>query len=130
MVLQVRLVVREVIAIHKMVKKRMLTFTVKLQRILGTSSLGDKEEEEIFIPGYLVENMTVASYDLGKEIMSSAQVYLLGTDMNKIDANDTVSVGTMKNNIFVPIVKDKQILRRDNYYKPNNQADVGVLYLS
>ena len=38
------------------VKARMFTFTVKLRRMVGASSLGDKEYDIITIPGYLMES--------------------------------------------------------------------------
>lgn len=117
------------------VKERMFTFTVQLQRMVGASSLGDKEYQIITIPGYLQECQKVASYELGKEVMSSAQIYIPGEEMSKIDTKDLVSVGTMQKTesgeeTFVPILKSRQILRRDNFYRPNNIPDVGVVYLA
>ena len=120
---------------NKKVEERMFTFTVQLHRVCGASSLGDKQYEIITVPGYLVESMTVASYNLGKEVMSSAQVYIPGEEMAKVDEKDLVSVGTMKITesgveTFVPILSERQILRRDNFYRPGNTPDVGVIYLS
>ena len=122
-------------AMNKKVEERMFTFTVQLHRMKGTSSLGDKQFEVITVPGYLVENMTVASYSLGKEVMSSAQIYIPGREMVKVDSKDIVSVGTMQTTesgeeTFVPILAERQILRRDNYYRPGNTPDVGVIYLA
>lgn len=120
---------------NKRVKEKMFTFTVQLQRMMGSSSLGDKQYDIITIPGYLMENLTVASYNLGKEVMSSAQIYIPGEEMAKVDPKDIVSVGTMQTTesgeeTFVPILTERQILRRDNYYRPGNVPDVGVIYLS
>ena len=117
------------------VKTRMFTFTVQLRRMLGASSLGDKEYDIITIPGYLMESLKVASYSLGKEVMSSAQVYIPGEEMAKVDEKDLVSVGTMQITesgveTFVPILSERQILRRDNFYRPGNIPDVGVIYLA
>lgn len=117
------------------VKTKMFTFTVQLRRMLGASSLGDKEYDIITIPGYLMESLKVASYNLGKEVMSSAQVYIPGEEMAKVDEKDLVSVGTMQITesgveTFVPILSERQILRRDNFYRPGNAPDVGVIYLS
>lgn len=119
---------------NKQVEDRMFTFTVRLQRVIGASSLGDEQYEIITIPGYLMESLKVASYDLGKEIMSSAQVYIPGKEMAKVDPKDLVSVGTMYTEsgeeTFVPILTSRQILRRDNFYRPGNQPDLGVIYLA
>ena len=117
------------------VKNRMFTFTVQLKRMVGASSLGDKEYNIITIPGYLMESLKVASYNLGKEVMSSAQVYIAGIDMCKVDPKDLVTVGIMQKTesgeeTFKPILTDRQILRRDNYYRPGNIPDVGVIYLA
>lgn len=120
---------------NNQVKQKMFTFIVRLQRMVGTSSLGDKEFITTEIPGYLMESLKVASYDLGKEVMSSAQVYIPGECMSKVDPKDIVSIGTMQTTesgeeTFVPILSERQILRRDNYYKPDSVPDVGVIYLA
>ena len=130
-----RHVALEVMAMNNKVKARMFTFTVQLRRMLGASSLGDKEYDIITIPGYLMESLKVASYNLGKEVMSSAQVYIPGEEMAKVDEKDLVSVGTMQITesgveTFVPILSERQILRRDNFYRPGNAPDVGVIYLA
>ena len=116
-------------------KNRMFTFTVQLKRMVGASSLGDTEYNIITIPGYLMESLKGASYNLGKEVMSSAQVYIPGEEMAKVDEKELVSVGTMRVTesgveTFVPILSERQILRRDNFYRPGNTPDVGVIYLS
>ena len=120
---------------NKKVQKKMFTFVVQFARTKGTSSLGDKITETIIVPGYLMESLKVASYDLGKEVMSSAQVYIAGVDMCKVDPKDLVTVGIMQKTesgeeTFKPILTDRQILRRDNYYRPGNIPDVGVIYLA
>ena len=122
-------------AMNNKVKTRMFTFTVQLKRMVGASSLGDKEYDIITISGYLMESLKVASYNLGKEVMSSAQVYIPGEEMIKVDEKDLVSVGTMQSTesgveTFVPILSERQILRRDNFYRPDNSPDVGVIYLA
>lgn len=118
------------------VKKKMFTFVVQLNRMIGGSSLGDKKYETITIMGYLKEEMKIVTYGLGKEVTSSAQIYVDGKDMSKVDAKDIVTVGIQEKNEetdeleFKPILSDRQILRRDNFYKPNNVSDVGVIYLA
>lgn len=121
---------------NERVKEKMFTFEVHLSRMTGGSSLGDKKYEIITIPGYLKEEMKIVTYGLGKEVTSSAQIYIDGNDMAKVDAKDLVTVGINKKKDkdgeleFIEILKDRQILRRDNFYKPNNVADVGVIYLA
>lgn len=122
---------------NEQVKKKMFTFEIHLSRMTGGSSLGDKKYENIIINGYLKEEMKIVTYGLGKEVTSSAQVYIDGADMSKVDAKDLVTVGIKKTSgteqgevDFVPILTDRQILRRDNFYKPNNTPDVGVIYLA
>lgn len=121
---------------NEQVKKKMFTFEVRLSRMRGGSSLGDKNYETIVLQGYLKEEMKIVTYGLGKEVTSSAQVYIDGADMSKVDAKDLVTVGVNNSsnngqtNEFIPILKDRQILRRDNFYRPNNVPDVGVIYLA
>jgi hypothetical protein len=125
------------------VKKKMFTFEIHLSRMKGGSSLGDKQYSVTTMFGYLKEEMKIVTYGLGKEVTSSAQLYIDGTDMSKVDAKDLVTVGIRKKventegidleeveSEFVPILVDRQILRRDNFYKPNNEPDVGVIYLA
>ena len=118
------------------IKKKMFTFEIHLSRMKGGSSLGDKQYEQIIISGYLKEEMKIVTYGLGKEVTSSAQVYIDGADMSKVDAKDLVTVGVSKPSEiegefgFTPILVDRQILRRDNFYRPNNTPDVGVIYLA
>lgn len=122
---------------NERVKQKMFTFDVHLSRMVGGSSLGDKEYDIIVIKGYLKEEMKIVTYGLGKEVTSSAQVYIDGKDMSKVDAKDLVSVGITKaseqpegDSDFIPILSDRQILRRDNFYLPKSEADVGVIYLA
>ena len=130
---------------NEKVKKKMFTFEIRLSRMKSGSSLGDKNFDIITIAGYLKEEMKIVTYDLGKEVTSSAQVYIDGADMSKVDAKDLVTVGIRKKvehaedsensdefieTEFVPILSDRQILRRDNFYRPNNVPDVGVIYLA
>lgn len=121
---------------NSQVKKKMFTFEVRLSRMLSGSSLGDKEYELIVLSGYLKEEMKIVTYGLGKEVTSSAQVYIDGADMAKIDPKDLVTVGIKKKtetegeDEFIPILSNRQILRRDNFYRPNHEPDVGVIYLA
>jgi hypothetical protein len=122
---------------NEQVKKRMFTFEIRLSRMKSGSSLGDKKYDIITIAGYLKEEMKIVTYGLGKEVTSSAQVYIDGADMSKVDAKDLVTVGIKKASAtvegeidFIPLLEDRQILRRDNFYKPNNVPDVGVIYLA
>ena len=130
---------------NEKVKKKMFTFEIRLSRMKSGSSLGDKNFDIITIAGYLKEEMNIITYGLGKEVTSSAQVYIDGADMSKVDAKDLVTVGIRKKvehnedsensdeiieTEFVPILSDRQILRRDNFYRPNNVPDVGVIYLA
>jgi len=118
------------------IKKKMFTFKIHLYRMKGASSLGDKKQEIIILSGYLKEEMKVISNELGKEVTSSAQVYIDGADMSKVDAKDSVTVGISQPTgvkdefVFVPILKDRQILKRENFYRPNNVPEVGVIYLA
>ena len=75
---------------NEQVKKKMFTFEIHLSRMKGGSSLGDKNYETIIITGYLKEEMKIVTYGLGKEVTSSAQVYIDGADMSKVDAKDLV----------------------------------------
>lgn len=122
---------------NEQIKKKIFTFEIHLLRMKGGSSLGDKAYEEIIIMGYLKEEMKVVAYSLGKEVTSSAQIYIDGVDMPKVDAKDLITVGIRKASKtvegefdFVPLLKERQILRRDNFYKPNSVPDVGVIYLA
>lgn len=118
------------------IKKRMFTFKIHLYRTKGASSLGDKTQEIIVLPCYLKEEMKVISNDLGKEVTSSAQVYIDGADMSKVDTKDSVTVGFDKPTdvpgefVFVPILQERRILKRESFYRPNNVPDVGVIYLA
>lgn len=113
------------------VKKKLFTFEVRLSRMTGSSSLGDKTYDTISIKGYLKEELKVVSYSLGKEITSSAQVYIDGKDMSKVDAKDLVTAGIVTSeDVFIPLVKDRQILKRENFYRPNSTPEVGVIYLA
>lgn len=122
---------------NEQIKKKMFTFEIRLARMTGGSSLGDKNYEYTVIFGYLKEEMKIVTYGLGKEVTSSAQVYIDGADMSKVDANALVTVGIQippetedEEPKFVPLLTDRQILRRDNFYRPNNTPDVGVIYLA
>ena len=122
---------------NEQVKKKMFTFEIRLSRMTSGSSLGDKQYDIISLKGYLKEEMKIVTYGLGKEVTSSAQIYIDGADMSKVDAKDLVTVGikkaseTMEGELdFIPILSDRQILRRDNFYRPNNTPDVGVIYLA
>lgn len=119
----------------------MFTFEIQLSRMISGSSLGDKNYDTIVINGYLKEEMKIVTYGLGKEVTSSAQLYIDGIDMAKVDAKDLVTVGvrskaaepdpvTGDETVFTPILTDRQILRRDNFYRPNSVPDVGVIYLA
>lgn len=123
---------------NKRVQERMFTFTINVDKVKGTNSLGDKITERIILKGYLKEEMKIVTDTLGKEITSSAQVYLSGADMSKVDYKDIISIGLTKieqndNNepieVFQSLLQNKEIIRRDVFYRPNNEPDVGVLYL-
>lgn len=123
---------------NKRVQERMFTFTVLVDKMVGGSSLGDKSTKQISLKGYLKEELKVVTDSLGKEVTSSAQVYLSGVDMSQVDYKDKISVGLTKTQrradgddkeAFQPILVDKSLIRRDVFYRPNNEPDVGVLYL-
>lgn len=123
---------------NKRVQEKMFTFTVYVDRMIGSNSLGDKTTERIKLRGYLKEAMKIVTDSLGKEVTSSAQVYLSGADMSQVDYKDKISVGLTKTEqnaegksieVFIPILTDKELIRRDVFYRPNNEPDVGVLYL-
>ena len=123
---------------NKRVQEKMFTFTVYVDRMMGSNSLGDKTTERIKLKGYLKEAMKIVTDSLGKEVTSSAQVYLSGADMSQVDYKDKISVGLTKTEqnaegksieVFIPILTDKELIRRDVFYRPNNEPDVGVLYL-
>lgn len=123
---------------NKLVQKKMFTFTVLVDKMVGGSSLGDKSMQQISLKGYLKEELKIVTDSLGKEVTSSAQVYLSGIDMSQVDYKDKISVGLTKiqqnvngdtKEIFQPILVDKALIRRDVFYRPNNEPDVGVLYL-
>lgn len=123
---------------NKRVQEKMFTFTVNVDRMSSSNSLGDKVTKRVTLKGYLKEEMKIVTDSLGKEVTSSAQVYLSGADMSQVDYKDKISVGLTKteqkeNNdpveVFQAILSDKEIIRRDVFYRPNNEPDVGVLYL-
>lgn len=123
---------------NKRVQEKMFTFTVNVARMSSSNSLGDKVTKRVTLKGYLKEEMKIVTDSLGKEVTSSAQVYLSGADMSQVDYKDKISVGLTKteqkeNNdpveVFQAILSDKEIIRRDVFYRPNNEPDVGVLYL-
>ena len=123
---------------NKRVQAKMFTFTVNVDRMSSSNSLGDKVTTRVTLKGYLKEEMKIVTDSLGKEVTSSAQVYLSGADMSQVDYKDKISVGLTKteqkeNNdpveVFQAILSDKEIIRRDVFYRPNNEPDVGVLYL-
>lgn len=123
---------------NKRVQEKMFTFTVNVDRMSSSNSLGDKVTTRVTLKGYLKEEMKIVTDNLGKEVTSSAQVYLSGADMSQVDYKDKISVGLTKteqkeNNdpveVFQPILTDKEIIRREVFYRPNNEPDVGVLYL-
>ena len=123
---------------NKRVQEKMFTFTVNVDRMSSSNSLGDKVTKRVTLKGYLKEEMKIVTDSLGKEVTSSAQVYLSGADMSQVDYKDKISVGLTKteqkeNNdpveVFQAILSDKEIIRRDVFYRPNSEPDVGVLYL-
>lgn len=123
---------------NKRIQEKMFTFTVNVDRMSSSNSLGDKVTKRVTLKGYLKEEMKIVTDSLGKEVTSSAQVYLSGADMSQVDYKDKISVGLTKteqkeNNdpveVFQPILSDKEIIRRDVFYRPNSEPDVGVLYL-
>ena len=123
---------------NKRIQEKMFTFTVNVDRMSSSNSLGDKVTKRVTLKGYLKEEMKIVTDSLGKEVTSSAQVYLSGADMSQVDYKDKISVGLTKteqkeNNetveVFQAILSDKEIIRRDVFYRPNNEPDVGVLYL-
>lgn len=123
---------------NKRVQAKMFTFTVNVDRMSSSNSLGDKVTTRVTLKGYLKEEMKIVTDSLGKEVTSSAQVYLSGADMSQVDYKDKISVGLTKteqkeNNdpveVFQPILSNKEIIRREVFYRPNNEPDVGVLYL-
>ena len=123
---------------NKRIQEKMFTFTVNVDRMSSSNSLGDKVTKRVILKGYLKEEMKIVTDSLGKEVTSSAQVYLSGADMSQVDYKDKISVGLTKteqkeNNepveVFQAILSDKEIIRRDVFYRPNNEPDVGVLYL-
>ena len=123
---------------NKRVQEKMFTFTINVDRMSSSNSLGDKVTTRVTLKGYLKEEMKIVTDSLGKEVTSSAQVYLSGADMSQVDYKDKISVGLTKteqkeNNdpveVFQPILTDKEISRREVFYRPNNEPDVGVLYL-
>ncbi len=95
--------------------------------------------------GYFQENIKLVLNRLGRQETSGAQVYLTGMDALKIDMDDHIDISIPVDNSvttakevqqeeipekeYLLVKADLPILRKDLYYKPNAQVDVGVLYL-
>lgn len=85
------------------------------------NSLGDKSSLDISIKVYFVKKVEKVINSLGEEETSTLQVYLKGKDALQIIAGTKITCNA---------VKHGRIIKEELYYKPNNEADVGVLYVA
>ena len=122
---------------NKRVLRKMLTFDIIVHSTSAINSLGDKKIADLPLKGYIKEEVKVVTDMLGKDTTSSVQIYFNGKDAIKIKLSDTITAGynetmqvdgedTIK---FITLYDKKPIIRRDVFYKPNNEADLGVIYL-
>ena len=125
--------------------QRLMKFKITVHHTKGTNSLGDKSSIAFDVMGYFQENVKLVLNRLGRQETSGAQVYLTGIDALKIDTDDRIDISVPVDNSvttakevqqeeipekeYLLVKADLPILRKDLYYKPNAQADVGVLYL-
>ena len=125
--------------------KRMMKFKITVHHTKSTNSLGDKTPITFDVLGYFQEDIKLVLNRLGRQETSGAQVYLTGSDVLKIDMDDHIDVSVPINEAikkaaeadqeespkkeYKLLMADLPILRKDVYYKPNAQVDVGVLYL-
>lgn len=125
--------------------KRMMKFKITVHHTKSTNSLGDKTPITFDVLGYFQEDIKLVLNRLGRQETSGAQVYLAGSDVLKIDMDDHIDVSVPINEAikkaaeadqeespkkeYKLLMADLPILRKDVYYKPNAQVDVGVLYL-
>lgn len=125
--------------------KRMMKFKITVHHTKSTNSLGDKTSILFDVLGYFQEDIKLVLNRLGRQETSGAQVYLTGADIFKIDTDDHIDISVPVNDSVTKAAETDQeeipetqykllmanlpILRKDVYYKPNAQVDVGVLYL-
>lgn len=125
--------------------KRMMKFKITVHHTKSTNSLGDKTPITFDVLGYFQEDIKLVLNRLGRQETSGAQVYLTGSDVLKIDMDDHIDVSVPISEAikkaaeadqeespkkeYKLLMADLPILRKDVYYKPNAQVDVGVLYL-
>lgn len=125
--------------------KRMMKFKITVHHTKSTNSLGDKTPITFDVLGYFQEDIKLVLNRLGRQETSGAQVYLTGADILKVDMDDHIDISVPVNDSVtkaaetdqeeIPetqyklLMADLPILRKDVYYKPDAQADVGVLYL-
>ena len=125
--------------------KRMMKFKITVHHTKSTNSLGDKTSISFDVLGYFQEDIKLVLNRLGRQEISGAQVYLTGADILKVVMDDHIDISAPVNDSVtkaaetdqeeIPetqyklLMADLPILRKDVYYKPVAQADVGVLYL-
>ena len=123
----------------------MMKFKITVHHTKSTNSLGDKTSVTFDVLGYFQEDIKLVLNRLGRQETSGAQVYLTGSDILKVDMDDHIDVSVPISEAikkaaetdqeespkkeYKLLMADLPILRKDVYYKPNAQVDVGVLYL-
>lgn len=113
----------------------MMTFLAKISVVQSRSSLGDITSSVTEYPCYIQESIQAITTSLGKETVSSVQIFFMGEDILKIAIDALITVGTLvrdeqtQKDVFLPLYSDKPILRRQVYYAAKGRADLGVLYL-
>jgi len=100
--------------------RRMMVFDILVQNEVGSNNMGDKKYKDITLKGYLCSKSEKVINDLGEETTSTEQIYLTGADVLKVNKGKASTIH----------YKNREIISRHIYYKPNGVPDVGVLYLA
>ena len=111
---------------NKNIRKRMFVFDIVINNNTGTDAFGDKIVNTFTTPGYIMERVETVVDIYGKEVSSGARAYIDGSVVSKVTISDTIDA-LMNGEV---VLKNRQVIRKDNYYLPGGKPDVGVLYLS
>lgn len=106
---------------NERVKARMFTVPVTVFPIASVDSVGDViEATPLNLKCYRADEVQIVVNAEGKEERSNIQLYINGTDALAINADDLISVAGA----------DKiRVIKKQVFYLPNGDADIGVFYL-
>ncbi|MFI3171102.1 MAG: hypothetical protein R3Y58_01835 [Eubacteriales bacterium] len=107
--------------INASVISRLFTTPVTFTEALGTNSLGDSlgDKTQTF-NCYLYEKNTLVVNAEGKEVVSSSQLYMKGSDIELITPENKVTYGDFSQ---LPIIS------KEVFYAEASTSFIGVVYL-